>query len=162
MSELARFIDYDEAGEPVLVIHKKQRRPLSFAISRDAKDAYRISLDDAWQFSEDHYPAPVECLLGFRNGMPVLEKRWMTFERFMFFKTAELCDVLGLGEGTTRRMAEIAAVIEEGLDDLIKCRPQPEERVCVGEVKIEVGNDSQGKETYVNDLIVNKPVITLS
>jgi hypothetical protein len=160
MSELARFITYDDDGDPVLVIHKKQHQKLSFAIARDQKDAYQIPFNDTWQYSEDHYPAVVPCLLGFdRNGLPVVEQRWMTWEKFMFFKTMELCEVLGLGEATTRRMADIADTIQGGIGDLIKTPPRPEEQVCAGEVKVEVGNATQGKETFTNDLIINKPVM---
>jgi hypothetical protein len=163
MSELARFIDYDEEGDPVLVIHKKQLQQLAYASDRDARDAFRVPLNDAWQFSEDHYPAPVPCLLGFdRHGMPVMERRYLSFERFMFLKTRELCEVLGLGEPTTRRMADIAATIEAGLEDLIKTKPRPTEATCIGEVKISIGKDGDSQKVMHNDIVINVPISTMN
>lgn len=160
MSELIRHIEYNESGDPVLVIQKKNRLA-STVIHLDPREgsAYRINLDDAWQFSEGHYPAEVPTLLGFdRYGLPVLRKQLLSFEKFMFFKTAELCEVLGLGEPTTRRMADIANAIESGLDDLLKCVPQPTQERCVGEIRITESQQGQGSRVQTNDLIVNVPV----
>jgi len=160
--ELMREIQYDTDGEPMLVLRRKRLFNSTIILQPGTQQVYAIRLNDAWQFSEDHYPAMTDCLLGFdRSGYPVMERRWLQFDQFMFFKTMELCEVFGLGEPTSRRMANIATLIQEGIDDLIKTKPQQKAMVSIGEIKLtESDLRGQGSRSFTKDLLIDLPVST--
>ncbi len=102
MGEIKRRFQYYD-GKPIMVLFR--------AIDGGAK-GYAISREDAWKFSEDHNP----------EG----------FVATVTKAAQEAYEHLGMGgiaispKMQTRRLAEIATVIQEGLDDLLKYPPPPE------------------------------------
>ncbi len=116
-----RFTHYD--GQPVMVLYR--------AIDGGAK-GYAIHINDAWKFSEELNP----------DGFVLAVSK----------AAQEAYEHLGMGGLATspkmesRRLGEIAQVIQEGLDDLIKM-PPPEkmdrrQESTAGKLKITHG----GKE----------------
>lgn len=100
MASIGRKISNDSEGKPMMVLFKKS--------NPEGPKAY-IPLDGAWRFSEDHNP---------------------NFEEQMVRTVQAAYEHLGVGMGLmvsqktqAREMAEIATVIEEGIDDLVKAEP---------------------------------------
>lgn len=120
MAEVKRYFDYDEEGKPILVLY----RPLS-----PGKLGYAIRINDAWKFSEDHNPDFVACVTK------------ATQEAYHYLGLAWLATTSGF---VTRRMAEIATVIQEGIDDLLKMPPRPrrEAKEEVGELTVVHGSQT--------------------
>ncbi|MBC2712875.1 MAG: hypothetical protein HGJ94_18355 [Desulfosarcina sp.] len=138
MAEVYRRIEYDDQGDPVLVIHKKVSPVKTFRLDRPVAPSFAIRLNDVWQYSEDHNP------------------------RFIYHMSQIcqfLCNLFDLGLVTPSRMGRIASVIEEGIDDLIKAPPQKEELVNLGEVKVTMADlRGEGSVSHVQDLVVSKPL----
>ena len=94
MAEVTRSIEYD--GEtPLLVIRRK--------IDPQGCIPFAIRVNDLWQYSYDHNE---------------------NFDRNMYWLCSAIMDRFGLGIVTSQKMAEIATVIEDGIDDLLKAPPK--------------------------------------
>ena len=129
MSDLERAFTYDTEGNPAMLIYKKPSPVHTFRLEKPTIEAYAIPLDDAWMFSRDHYNprALVKVFHGFNvAGQPVHGEANLTYDEAMFAKCEELCHQFSLGLITSRKMAEIASLIEDGIDDLVKMPPQAE------------------------------------
>ena len=102
MAEVSAYIGYDDKSLPALILYRKIN-------GADSKKVY-VKLCDAWMFSEDHNPRFEEHIM--RVSQSLYEY---------------LCiDDLLLVSGHTRskRMAEIAGLVESGIDELLKLPPQ--------------------------------------
>lgn len=129
MPDLERAFSYDVEGEPVMLIYKKPSASPAFSIEKPTINAYAIPLSDAWMFSRDHYNprALVRVFYGFNvAGQPIHGEANLTYDEAMFAKCEELCYQFDLGLITSRKMAEIASLIEDGIDELVKMPPQDE------------------------------------
>lgn len=147
MSQLEKAFSYDTNGNPVMVIYKAQHVTKTFSLERKKVEGYVIDINDIWMFSRDHYPAPVKCFLGYdAKGTPITDYRKLTYDEAMMAKCAELCHQFNLGLVTSRKMADIASMIEEGIDQLVSMPPQaPPEKHVVGEAKITMRAKDGGK-----------------
>lgn len=153
MSELTRTFAWDEKGRPVMVIFKKQRPRVTYHAERRQVEGYVIDLNDAYMYSRDHYPAMVPCFYGYDGaGDPMIDRTVLTYDEAMFAKCAELCYQFGLGLVTSRKMAEIASLIEGGIDELAGMPPRPEaEKQVVGEARITLtGQDGSKIEKTID------------
>lgn len=127
MSELDRAYTYDNEGQPVMVIYKSKAPVTTFRLEIPKVEGYVIPLDDAWMFSRDHYPALVPVFYGYdKQGNAMTGDKVLTYDQAMFAKCEELCHRFDLGLITSRKMAEIASLIEDGIDELVKMPPQGE------------------------------------
>lgn len=129
MSDLERALTYDTDGNPVMLIYKKPPPAPAFRLEKPAIEAYGIPLADAWMFSRDHYNplALVKVFHSFDSfGRPMHGEAHLTYDEAMFAKCNELCHQFDLGLITSQKMAEIASLIEDGIDDLVKMPPQAE------------------------------------
>lgn len=95
MSEVIRTFGWMNDGEPAMAIRRR--------IDPEGCTPVVIRLQDIWMFSEDHNP---------------------DFNQTMFNLAANCCEIFGLGLITTQKMAGIATVIEEGIDELVKMPPR--------------------------------------
>jgi hypothetical protein len=94
MAEVIREIVYDQ-GDPVLVIKAKYPRP--------GQEKFAIRMDDLWLYTPE------------KNS---------EFERFMMNLCGMIHDLMDLGIITTKKMAEIATVIEDGIEELLSAPPE--------------------------------------
>lgn len=138
MSQLEKAFSWDENGNPVLVIYKLAPVTKTFSLNRQKVEGYVIDLNDIWMFSRDHYPAEVPCFFGFDAvGLPMTGYKTLTYDQAMFAKCEELCHQFELGVITSSKMADIASMIEEGIDELVSIRPKlPAEKHSIGEVEV--------------------------
>jgi len=144
MAELERAYSYDEKGQPVMVIYKKRPPVKTFRLKIPKVEAYIIPLDDAFMFSHDHYPALVRVFYGYdQAGNAMHGEKVLTYDQAMFAKCEELCHQFDLGLITSRKMADIASMIEDGIDELVKMPPQTTEAVVLGQVKFNDGNGGE-------------------
>ena len=103
MAEVVREIIYrrredgDGEYEPFLSIKPKVRRD-------GHKANFAIRLEDLWMYTPDKNPQ---------------------FDRWMYHVVSKIYDMFNLGIITTQKMAEVATVIEDGIDDLLKAPPNP-------------------------------------
>lgn len=127
MSDLTTAFSYDVEGEPVMLIYKKQPVITTFRLEKPAIEAYVIPLSDAYMFSSEHYPMVVRVFYGIDAfGRPVHGEKVLNFDEAMMAKCNELCLQFDLGLVTTQKMGEIAGLIEDGLEELLKMPPQDE------------------------------------
>ena len=131
MADIVRSIEHDPHGKPRLVLRKKEKPTGTFKLNRQQRDGYPIPLNDAWLFSEEKNKPRFEQK--FINGILVTVR--LGFDVDMMGAVEEVCKFFDLGEPTTRKMAEIASIIQEGLDDLVSLPPQQKKIVNRGEVK---------------------------
>jgi len=100
MAEVTREIVYrkkDGDWEPVLSI--KPKTP------RDGHHSnFAIRLDDLWMYTPDKNP---------------------NFEKWMYEVVMYIYKMFNLGIISSQRMAEVATVIEDGIDGLLKAPPEP-------------------------------------
>lgn len=100
MAEVIREIVYRTVNgeyEPVLSIKPK--------VERDGHQAnFAIRMEDLWQYTPDKNP---------------------NFEKWMYFVVSEIYRMFNLGIISSQRMAEVATVIEDGIEDLLKAPPEP-------------------------------------
>lgn len=100
MAEVTREIVYRQVNgeyEPVLSIRPK--------IQREGHRAnFAILVKDAWRYTPD------------KNR---------DFDKWMYAAVSTIYDMFNLGVMTSQRMAEVATVIEDGIDDLLKAPPEP-------------------------------------
>lgn len=147
MGDLTRAFSYDQFNNPVMVIFKKQIKPsTAFSLDKKKVEGYLIDLNDIWMYSRDHYPATVRVFYGYdAKGVPQTGFENLTYDQAMFAKCEELCHQFDLGVITSRKMAEIASMIEEGIDELVAMPPQREpEKHVIGEAKITVEDSDSG------------------
>ena len=97
MSEVVRSIEYD-GEDPVLVIRRK--------IDPMGCTPFAVRMNELWQFSSDHNE---------------------DFDKFMWLYCSLLVESFGLGIITTQKMAAIATVIEDGIEELLKTPPRSEQ-----------------------------------
>lgn len=148
MSDLSRSFSHNQDGQPVMLIYKKLKPTDSIKIAGQRKEisAYVIELADAFIFSRDHFPMLVPVPGGFDELGNAMAPGYvmMSYDRAMFAKCEELCNLFNLGVITSRKMADIASMIEDGLGDLLSMKPQVEtERTAIGEAVVEA-KDSEG------------------
>jgi len=137
MQILRREFKYDDNGRPVMILRKKQYGRAFSSMPR-AVSSYAIRLEDVWQFSQDHNP---------------------NFITHMGNVCTFLCDLFSLGLITPRKMAEIATVIEEGIDDLVKMPPQATKQVCTGEIKMTQRSlAGDGEVSVTSDMVEEMPL----
>lgn len=162
MSELAITYSYDDNRQPVIVIYKKQPSVKTFRLKTPKVEGYVIPLDDAWMFARDKFPALVRVFYGYKNGVPIHGEKILTYDQAMFAKCEELCHQFDLGLITSRKMADIASMIEDGIDELVKMEPQKTERVVVGEAKLmfrDPKNPNSGKMETITELTEEQAVM---
>lgn len=154
MSELKRAFSWDAEGKPVMVIYKEQTQRTTYHAKRREIEGYVIDLNDAHLFSRDHYPTIVKCFYGFNSaGVPIVADQQLTYDEAMFAKCSELCHQFDLGLVTSRKMADIASLIEEGIDELVKMPPHAErEKYAIGEAKITITGNDGGKVEKIIDI----------
>jgi len=129
------------------VIYKKRPPVKTFRLKTPKVEAYIIPLDDIWMFRRDHYPALVRVFYGFdQQGKAIHGEKVLTYEQAMYAKCEELCHQFDLGLITSRRMASIASMIEDGIDELLKMSPQKTKPVSLGQVKFSDGNSEKTVE----------------
>jgi hypothetical protein len=101
MAEVVRKIVYRQVNgeyEPVLSIEPKVQR-------EGHKANFAIRIDDLWMYTPDKNPR---------------------FEQWMYQVVLEIYKMFNLGVIIdSQRMAEVATVIEEGIDDLLTAPPVP-------------------------------------
>ncbi len=103
MAEIAAYIGHDDEGKPALVLYRK--------IEPEGKKAY-IKLNDAWKFSQDHnenFEAHIENIVDVA---------------YDYFNMGNLHTSRKV---RAQRMAEIATLIEQGIDELLKAPPATQE-----------------------------------
>ncbi len=98
MADVKRYLTYDDSDEPLLVLEPTNPR----MANRQLRFAIRMA--DLWQYSEEHNPK---------------------FEQFMMQVCASVHELFDLGLVTSRKMADIASIIQEGIDDMVKMPPRP-------------------------------------
>ena len=121
MPEIKRYITYDNAtDDPLLVLEPKTQRDAN----REVRFAIRIQ--DAWAYSEDHNPF---------------------FEQHMLQVCAQVYELFDLGflvlsdYRKIQRMSELATVIQEGIEDLLKTPPRKfDGQRVVGEARVVYAN----------------------
>jgi len=140
MADIVREIKHDTDGKPILILRKKGYPTNTFRLIEAPIKSFAIRMDDIWQYSEEHND---------------------NFEAYMFACTMFLCELFDLGLATPRKMAEIATVIQEGIDDLVNIPPQQKKIKNFGEVTHIVKGmrkgECVGQEVYdhipINDLV---------
>jgi len=121
MPEIIRSYHYDEHGEPYMrLASKRPRANGNFPVA--------VRLQDLWQFAEDVNP---------------------DWRAFMFAYAQRVCALLDLGEPTTWRMGQVADVIAEGIDELVKMPPAPTREVVLEGVEIDASLTVGGKDTVI-------------
>lgn len=95
MAEVIRRIAYNDEGEPMLFILPK--------INPENHIPTMFPQGSAWLYTPDKNP---------------------DFVKFMYWACEDICKRYNLGLITKEKMASIATVIEEGIDDLIAAPPR--------------------------------------
>lgn len=95
MAEVIRRIAYNDEGEPMLFILPK--------INPEKHIPTMFQKDSAWLYTPDTNP---------------------DFVRFMYWACEDICKRYNLGLITKEKMASIATVIEEGIEDLKAAPPR--------------------------------------
>ena len=152
MSQLERAFSHDENGNPVMVIYKRKPVSKTFRLERQQVEGYIVDLNDAFMFSRDHYPAKVPCFFGFDSyGRPVVRNLTLTYDQAMFKKCAEFCHQFELGLITSKKMADIASMIEDGISELLSMPPQlPPEKHTIGEAKVVIRDKDGSVEKTID------------
>ncbi len=101
---IKRYFSHDEEGKPIMVLHR-QDKPQTRGV---------IQLRDAWLYSEDHNP-------GFEKQIMAVAKA-----AYEYFGSDDLLTLSR--KSRARRMAEIADVIEGGIDELLSMPPRDPDR----------------------------------
>lgn len=100
--------------------HDSQGQPLMILRrKRGGPGSFAVRFKDLWMFSEKHNPL---------------------FERNMKITCEQVFNLFDLGEPTPRKMAQLAWLIEDGIDEMIKLPPPPISREQVGEGTVTVGS----------------------
>lgn len=131
MAEVAAYVGHDDEGKPALVLHRK--------VEPEGRRCF-IKLQDAWLFSEDHNP-------GFEDHIRKVTEIAYDYLLGQSIATSEKIQA--------QRMAEIATLIEERIDDLINHPPAEEDKgevvddvkMTIGDQTVEAGITSKGHVT---------------
>lgn len=128
MAEIDRAFSYDEKGQPVMVLYRNRPPVTTFRLAGAPKvEGYVIDLADAWMYSSESYPTLVRVFYGYDSvGNPMIGEEIMNFDRAMYAKCSELCHQFDLGLITSRKMADIASMIEDGIEELLRMPPKGE------------------------------------
>jgi len=94
MAEVKRQVVYTQNG-PVLQIRAKNER--------GAPALFAIRMQDLWQYTPEKNP---------------------NYELWMYRVCEKIHELLDLGVLTTKKMAEIAGVIEDGIEELLAAPPE--------------------------------------
>lgn len=127
--DLVAEIGYWEK-KPAIIL--KAKRPRSS--NRDKR--YIIMLEQIWIYSEDHYDK-------LHAGMPE------TYESFMLHKCFDLYELFDLGLPDSRKMAQLAWLIQDSIDQLLKVPPYIERKKVIGEAELKI--DGQKITTEVKE-----------
>jgi len=100
--------------KPAIVLKAKRSR------SANKDKRYLILLDQIWMYSEDHYEQ-------------LTKKMPPTYESFMLHKCLDLYELFDLGTPNTRQLAEVAWLIQDSIDQLMKLPPYEARRRVVAE-----------------------------
>lgn len=130
--ELSAELGYWEK-KPAIVLKAKYPR------SSNKDKRYLIELNHIWMYSEDHYEQ-------LHNGMP------KTFESFMLHKCLDLYELFDLGTPSSRQLAEVAWLIQDSIDQLMKLPPLETRRKMVGEAEMTIDGQTISTEVYDDDL----------
>ncbi len=138
MAEITREFGYDNNHEPVMILRRKRQVATTYQLEKKANPSFAIRLCDIWQYSEEHNPF---------------------FKRHVW----DICNVIhhlfDLGLVTGSKLAAIATVIQEGIDDLVKMPPQPTEKVTLGEVRMrQTSLNGDGHVDVKKQLDIERPV----
>ena len=127
--ELAAEIGYWDQ-QPAIILKAKHPR----AGNKDKR--YIIRLNDVWIYSEDHYEQ--------------LSKRMPpTYESFMLHKCLDLYELFDLGTPSSRQLAEVAWLIQDSIDQMMKLPPYEKRKKVVGEAEATI--DGHKFATEVTD-----------
>ena len=123
MAEVVREIRHDSSGQPIMILKSKNDtlwKPREGALSMHRpKGSFAIRFIDIWKFSEAHNP---------------------DFVNTMKFTTVRLHQILDLGTPNMRKLAELAWLIEDGIEEMIKLPPPPEKKgQAIGEGGVWIG-----------------------
>ena len=124
MAEIGRRFSYDDEGKPFMVLFKK--------VDPHGK-VFGIKQADAWKFSEEHNELFISSMSDLvQQAYPHLGFR------------------VQVGAGVyKKRICEMAAVVQEGIDELIEMPPRPknpDDDIVVGEGVMNVGSDKHPVE----------------
>lgn len=117
MADIVREIKHDDDEKPVLILRKKPKPSSVIKLERPGIKSFCIRMNDIWMYSEEHNT---------------------DFLKWMFDCTKFLCDLFDLGYPTSKKMAMLATVIQEGIDDLIKMPPPTQKIKVVGEAEYQI------------------------
>jgi len=93
--------------KPALILKPKVPR------SGNKDKRYVIKLNHVWIYSEDHYEQ-------LSSDMPP------TYESFLMHKCLDLFELFDLGTPSSRQLGELAWMIEDAIDSLVKMPPYKE------------------------------------
>ena len=116
--QLAAEIGYWE-DKPAIILKAKVPRE-SNKVRR-----YIIKMDEVWIYSEDHYEQ-------------LSEKMPPTFESFMMHKCLDLYELFDLGTPNSRQLAEVAWLIQDSIDSMMKLPPYIPRKEVIGEAEANI------------------------
>ena len=119
--------------KPAIIL--KAKRPRS--ANRDKR--YIITLEQIWIYSEDHYEK-------LHAGMPE------TYESFMLHKCFDLYELFDLGIPDSRKMAQLAWLIQDSIDRLLKVPPYSQRKKVVGEAVATINGQKFTTEVTDDDI----------
>lgn len=108
--------------KPAIVLKAKHPR----GSNKDKR--YLIPLDQIWVFSEDHYEK-------INENMP------NEFEDYMLAKCMDLYELFDLGTPDSRKLAEVAWLIQDSIDQLMKMPPLETKRKVVAEAEATINGE---------------------
>lgn len=119
--QLAAEIGYWD-DKPAIVLKAKAPR----GSNQDKR--YIIKMDHVWIYSEDHYEQ-------LNDEMPP------TFESFMMHKCLDLYELFDLGTPSSRQLAEVAWLIQDSIDQMMKLPPHIPRKKVIGEAEANIGGE---------------------
>jgi len=115
MADLVANLAYDDDETPIIKITKKTHPTGTIKLIQPREKYFAIRLDTKfWRFVED------------KNE---------DFDEWMFGCTRDLCIIFDLGKPNSRKMSQIAHIIEQKIDDLVNMPPPQQEIKVVGEAE---------------------------
>ena len=108
--------------KPAIVLKAKYPR------ESNKNQRYLIPLDHIWVYSEDHYERVAA-------HMP------KDFESFMLAKSFVLYELFDLGTPNSRQLAEVAWLIQDSIDQLMKMPPLQQKKKVVAEATATIGGE---------------------
>ncbi len=114
MAEITREISYDDEDQPIMILRPKVPSTNGQPVS------FVIRMCDLWKYSESHNPS---------------------FEKYMFHICTQIYTLFNLGVLTSKKMARIAWVIQDGIDSMLGARPPQRKQEVVGEISGSIGGE---------------------